>query len=95
MNLVFKSLGGNCPVQAEGTVDGIPFYFRARGTHWSMSIGEDPVGISCGYKGGWHKEAEYGDEAYEAGWMSVEEARQFIYQCAEEYMKSKKTESKG
>ena len=33
---------GSCPVQAEGTVDGVTFYFRARGDV-SLSIGGDDV----------------------------------------------------
>lgn len=33
------SLGGNCPVQADGFIDGEPFYFRSRGQHWSIEIG--------------------------------------------------------
>lgn len=33
-------LGGSCPVQAEGTIDGHPLYFRARGARWSLDIGE-------------------------------------------------------
>lgn len=30
--------GTFCPVQAEGTIDGFRFYFRARGSRWSLSI---------------------------------------------------------
>lgn len=29
---------GKCPVQAEGKINGFPFYFRSRGGHWSLSI---------------------------------------------------------
>ena len=36
-------IGGNCPVQAEGRIDGLPLYFRARSSHWSLGIGGDPV----------------------------------------------------
>lgn len=32
-------LSGVCPVQAEGTIDGEPFYFRARGARWHIEIG--------------------------------------------------------
>ena len=44
--IIIDSFGGNCPVQAEGTIDGKPFYFRARGSSWSMSIGGDDVAHS-------------------------------------------------
>lgn len=34
-----------CPFQMEGTLDGLPFYFRERWDRWSLSVGEDPVMI--------------------------------------------------
>lgn len=62
-NLKIGTLGGNCPVQAEGTVDGHEFYFRARGSYWSMSIGgDDVVG-----KPAWYYEEPYGSGPYDAG----------------------------
>ena len=66
-------LGGNCPVQARGTIDGKPFYFRSRGEHWSMSIGgADVVGDPE-----WYHEEEYGPWP-DAGWISDDQARAFI-----------------
>lgn len=71
--LVIETFGGNCPVQAEGTVDGKEFYFRARGDSWSMSIGgEDVVGDPE-----WSYEEDYGSWP-EAGWMPTDEALAFI-----------------
>lgn len=32
--------GGWCPVQAEGTVDGLFAYFRARGAGWTFTVTE-------------------------------------------------------
>jgi hypothetical protein len=75
-------IGGNCPVQAEGTVDGKEFYFRARGEHWSMSIGgADVVG-----EPEWYYEEEYSDEPFAAGWMHEAEARHFISRAAGLYL---------
>lgn len=37
-------MGGACPTQSEGRIQGVPFYYRARHGSWSLSIGEDPVG---------------------------------------------------
>lgn len=73
------SLGGNCPVQAEGTVNGEEFYFRARGNRWSMGIGgDDTVGEPM-----WeYSEAYKHTEPYAAGWMSEDEARLFIAKAA-------------
>ena len=80
MELQIEHIGGYCPVQAEGTVNGSPFYFRARGKRWSMNIGDDPVGIALGKKG-WHRE-----ETYEgAGYMPLDIAEHIIRECAEQF----------
>ncbi|MEM1235222.1 MAG: hypothetical protein AAGH70_13960 [Pseudomonadota bacterium] len=41
MAIDIECLGGNCPVQAERLIDGEPFYFRARGESWLLSVGRD------------------------------------------------------
>lgn len=84
MTLQIETIGGNCPVQAEGTIDGVPFYFRARGRRWSMGIGGDPVGepewlCQCSWGDG------PGDNRFAAGWMSEVEALRLIEWCAAEY----------
>lgn len=33
---------GSAPVQAEGTVNGFLFYFRARHNEWTFAISENP-----------------------------------------------------
>ena len=80
MVLVIRRLHGNCPVQAEGTVDGKEFYFRARWEHWTMGIGGDPVD-----EPEWFREAKWGDSPVAAGWMPKDEARKFIEQCAGDF----------
>ena len=42
-NLVFDRAGGACPVQAEGTYEGQPFYFRYRWGIASLGWGGDPI----------------------------------------------------
>jgi hypothetical protein len=66
-------IGGNCPVQAEGRINGHKFYFRARGEHWSIGVGGDPI-----MNPAWSYEEPYGDEPFAAGWMTEDEARTFI-----------------
>jgi len=83
--VVIDVIGGNCPVQAEGTVDGKPFYFRARGDEWSMSIGGDDIIMSPE----WYYEEAYGDWP-EAGWMPEDEARAFIAKAAAAYHAEKR-----
>lgn len=47
MNLRFEFTSSPAPVQAEGTVEGRSFYFRARGDTWQFTVaeraGDDPV----------------------------------------------------
>lgn len=83
-------LGGNCPVQAVGKIDGEPFYFRARGEFWSLSIGsEEEDNGKTGVHGrdvvgspSWEYEEDYGDGPYDAGWMKEDVARQMIEKAA-------------
>lgn len=81
-------LGGNCPVQAEGLVDGCPFYFRARGEGWSFSASEDAA-VDPVADPDWHVWVRYrshdplaGDPRFAAGWMDEDEARSFIEAAA-------------
>lgn len=36
------------PVQIEGTIDGVPLYFRARHNEWSLTIGDWSIGTEFG-----------------------------------------------
>lgn len=79
--VVIDWLGGNCPVQAEGAINGKPFYFRARGESWSLSIeGADP----CGEPEWEH--AEWFGTWPDAGWMTPEQAERFVRQAAARYV---------
>jgi hypothetical protein len=64
--VVVHWIGGNCPVQAEGSFDGVPFYFRARGTSVTLDV-ED----GWGWRG---PEYEWPD----AGWIAEDLARAYI-----------------
>jgi hypothetical protein len=85
-DIVIDYLGGNCPVQAEGTIAGKEFYFRARGDRWSICIGGNDVVMKPEYS----YTEKYGSGAYDAGWMDEETARGFIYEAAERYLKEMK-----
>ena len=88
MILVIDSLGGNCPVQAEGVIDGKLFYFRSRGSAWSFSVDEkDPV---CDDPE-WEHQEDYGTWP-DAGWITEDQAREFIAKAAGLYRASQQSE---
>lgn len=74
----YTFFGGNCPVQAEGTFNGTPFSFRARGRVWKVGVG----GEKPGSKPDWSYEEVFGDGSFDAGRMSEQEANGFIRQSA-------------
>lgn len=101
--IVIESLGGNCPVQATGTIDGEPFYFRSRGEHWSIEIGPGNANLIVesferGHRseetqrlealGCWRYEEYYGSWP-DAGWIEEDEARTFIAKGANLWRASK------
>jgi hypothetical protein len=79
--ILIDYIGGNCPVQAEGSIDGQRFYFRARGQHWSLSIGGDDPAMSEG----WYYDQPFGDTKYAAGWMTWGQAEAYIIEGARRY----------
>ena len=79
MALIIDDISGNCPVQGEGFFDGLPFYFRARGTHWSLDVGVVGETQVASYV------EKYSDDMFAAGWMEVDEARVFIQQCYDKW----------
>ena len=82
LNIRMKVTCEACPLQIEGTIDGVPFYFRARGESWSIGIGgNDPVDAPQ-----WHKCERWGDGRYAAGWMKEEEGRNIVEACALQWL---------
>lgn len=74
--------GGNCPVQAEGKVDGNYFYFRARGDEWQFHVARTNEEIFS--KPIFYKEQEFGT-GFDASWMDAETALDFITESIAEY----------
>ena len=86
---------GNCPVQAEGRINGYPFYFRSRGGHWLLSIANTPDADPTRYANCRVYQEEYRgvnrDEPQEfhghmvqfgAGWAEPNECKEFIQRAA-------------
>lgn len=80
LHINIRNAGGVCPVQIEGHIKGKPFYFRARGEHWSIGIGVEPIGSPQ-----WYRKEYYG-EFPEAGWMPMHEAYDFLIDSAKRWI---------
>ena len=81
--LTITSIGGYCPCQADGIMDGFPFYFRARWDGWTLSVaapGSDPVQVFVdNYHDGLGTGAYFIGEYYQdAGSMEPDTALAFI-----------------
>ncbi len=81
------------PVQVEGTVAQHAFYFRAKYDEWSFSVAlspeVDPADI-CFSEQGFYRDATYGvARRSEASFMSLEEARRIIVECATEFLRGR------
>ena len=72
--LKIEWIAGNCPVQAEGTINGVEFYFRARGDRWTFTIMDESDNFS------------YGEEYHNSGWMSEDDAKRLIEDAARFYV---------
>lgn len=73
-------LGGQCPVQAEGTVGSKRFYFRSRWEQWSLHIGDDPI-----YNPEFVYGEPWGKTPGDAGYMPEDEAIAMIARGLDAY----------
>jgi hypothetical protein len=94
LDIVLKRTCDAAPVQYEGTVNGRPFYFRARWDAWSFSIADtldEAITASDLWipPGGFFRESTFGTGDYAASYMPHEEAEHIITQCANEYISQK------
>jgi hypothetical protein len=87
------------PVQAEGMLDGHPFYFRARGDCWSFSLAEapgvDPADLDSAERAvgrGYFLSEPYGATgSFAASYMPLSEARHHISDCIRRYRAARST----
>lgn len=81
----YTELGGACPVQADGAIDGHPFYFRYRGDQWSLTIapiGGDPMDTIAAV---YFRSRDNHTGEYFNGWMEDDEVREIVVACAREW----------
>ena len=73
---------GYCPVQAEGTVDGFPFYFRSRYDTWTVYIATNKDSDPLDEQSWVNHEAYPSGGQFSAGYAPREECVEFISKCA-------------
>jgi hypothetical protein len=75
-------VGGACPVQGYGEVDGFPAYFRARGESWSLEIlplGADPRDWEADAI--WRTGGEHDGDEFSASWLEGQVSAAYIAQA--------------
>lgn len=79
-------IGGFCPVQGHGHVDGRFWYFRARYDEWRFEVYSEPcdADLPGDDKLVWSREDEYLGPT-SAGWMRFSEAWRFIEQSIDAF----------
>lgn len=82
--VAWRFTGTAAPVQAEGDIDGVPFYFRSRGHEWTFGAADgaqpDPVLIESEWDGFFRREIYRG-----ASRMPLDVAKAIIERCIEQY----------
>lgn len=90
--LTFRFTTTAAPVQAEGTVDGDAFYFRARNESWEFAVSEDPAIDPASIQTeehGFYRTALYPGGPCAASHLPLSEAEALIRRCASEYLESR------
>ena len=97
MNVEMRITSPAAPLQIEGTVDGVPFYFRSRWEEWEFAAGDDPVEIAIdrGTRGGFYRSEGCADGggAVAASWMTPERAKRIVRRCAAEFIRIRRGSS--
>lgn len=81
-------IGGVCPIQAEGTINGEQFYFRSRHQHWSLCIGKNPILGPHSKLNKYYKKEKWGEGLHSAGFMNIKDAKIIIKNTINDYLKS-------
>lgn len=94
-NAVFEFTSTVAPVQAEGTVAGRTFYFRARGNTWEFTVaereGDDPAALGeadVAAGRAWYRSGTLPGR-FDASWMPIQDAASLINECARAYITKK------
>ena len=91
--LTMHVTGTEAPVQIKGTIDGVPFYFRARWDAGEFGAGDDPIDviIDGGTRGDFYRSGSYDPrgDGFGASYMPLDLAEQLVLLCADEFRRSR------
>lgn len=87
--IISEGPSGMCPVQAEGTINGLPFYFRSRGEHWSLRVAKKKGGDVFANSAWFYEEPYLIPDTFAAGYASKEECLAFIEKAASIFVNEK------
>lgn len=87
--LSVECFGGNCPIQAEGSLGNLCWYFRSRGDRMQLRIAESDADLFTA-RAWWHAEP-YGVYP-DAGWAPISECKEFMLRAFQKYAKDSKEE---
>lgn len=89
VRLLVRYLDGDAPVQAFGTINDYPFYFRARGNAWRFAVAAsrdadmgEAVRVAAGEAMGFVLSRRYGRERHDASVLPYVLAMTLIRRCA-------------
>lgn len=87
------AMGGLCPFQAEGLIDGHPFYFRSRGDAWSFTVLKEKTAwldyVAWAERDSFYYEEDYGVWP-DAGYITKAEAISFMNKGAKLFLNNLK-----
>lgn len=96
---IITRIYGYCPVQADGFVDGLPFYFHSRFDTWTFAIAGapdiDPVQTAIGQAPGFKLQRKYRKRTRgkcDASFMSHAQARVLIETTARYYLNKERNQ---
>jgi hypothetical protein len=90
-NLEMRVTTRAIPVQIEGTIDGVPFYFYAKYDEWHFGAGRDPVQVTIdeGRDGGFYRSGQFDPDGdgHGASYMALVHAKAIVRECAASFLR--------
>lgn len=90
MKIKFQSpIGGTAPVQAEGTVNGFPFYFKSRGNAMRLYVASSPFSDPFDNDSWTYAEDYKPEDDFAASYAPKEDCEAFLDRAFEKWVEEK------